>query len=118
MNGWSNYNLEHKGVRCVGVKWDSNPTPIFNFQYNNKVYEYRQTLTDISFHADTDHIKYIIEYDFLHYIRKREPIPKNIVKSTVDFLSKLLEIDKNHSILNLNEQRDLDSLLDWFEKRL
>lgn len=53
------YNLEHKGVTCTAVDWESHPYK-FVFLYNGKEFIFEQKRY-ISQSADTDHIRCVIE---------------------------------------------------------
>lgn len=55
------YDLEYQGVKCTGVDWDMK---LFQFEYKNETHLWIQT-DDIRCTADTDHIRCVIEDQFL-----------------------------------------------------
>ena len=62
-------NIEHRGVKCVGVDWDLDPY-IFYFRYSGYDFLFHQT-REISQSADTDHIRCAID-QFLEELEKLE----------------------------------------------
>lgn len=74
----TNYNLTYRGVTCIGVDWEDE---IFYFQYNDEIWAY-PTIGYISFSADTDHIRFVID-GFLEFIMlNRNVLPHLSVTST------------------------------------
>ena len=63
MSELSKYDLEYQGVKCTGVDWEHR---IFCFIKNEEEYRYQQQ-TYYSCTADTDHIRWIIENEFLPF---------------------------------------------------
>lgn len=57
------YDIEYRGVTCIGVDWGKG---IFNFIKDGKEYEFKQT-RGIFCRADTDHIRCVIEDQFLPF---------------------------------------------------
>ncbi len=57
------YNLEYKGVKCTSVEWNEKCN-LFYFEYLDKEYAFPQ-LMYVNASADTDHIRIIIEEQFL-----------------------------------------------------
>ena len=55
------YDVEYKGVKCIGVDWE---TKLFLFEYDGEVHIWFQT-ADVDCTADTDHIRCVIEDQFL-----------------------------------------------------
>ena len=49
------YDLEYKGVTCIGVEWNAEP-PLFSFIYKGRHHIFEQKRY-ISQSADTDHIR-------------------------------------------------------------
>lgn len=70
-NSISRYDIKFKGVTCYGVTWDDKKENKFYFTFNNNNYEFKQK-GQISFSADTDHIRYIIENQFLPWVKVNE----------------------------------------------
>lgn len=62
----SEYDLEHKGIRCTGVDWEKN---IFYFTVNGLAFEFCQQ-EYIESSADTDHIRAIIDRQFYPWYTK------------------------------------------------
>ena len=62
------YDLEYKGVYCLGVEWGTDP-PLYAFVYRGRRYIFEQKRY-ISQSADTDHIKYAI----LQFLEEAERI--------------------------------------------
>ena len=58
------YDLEYLGVLCRGVKWGHPEPNIFYFTKDGKEYEFKQN-DYIYSRADTDHISWVIEEQFL-----------------------------------------------------
>lgn len=70
------YDIEYMGVLCTGVEWIGNGKNIFHLLKDDKEYTFDQKYA-ICCSADTDHIRAIIEYQFLpwwkeQYIKKLE----------------------------------------------
>lgn len=61
------YNLEYHGVKCVGVDWDMQ---LFHFEYQGEQHLWFQT-DAIDCNADTDHIRCVIDNQFLPMKGKR-----------------------------------------------
>lgn len=59
MKGISQYNLEHKGVKCTEARWNSKPIK-FQFVYKGNYIVYEQQ-GEFHCNADTDHIRMAIE---------------------------------------------------------
>lgn len=55
------YDIEYMGVKCTGVEWERD---VFYFTKDRQNYTYMQT-EYISSSADTDHIRCVIEEQFL-----------------------------------------------------
>lgn len=70
MNEITRYDLEYKGVRCTGVKWRYPEPHIFYFTKDGKNYEFAQT-EYIKCSADTDHIRRVIEEQFLPLLKDK-----------------------------------------------
>ena len=64
------YDLEHKGVTCIAVDWESDP-PQYVFKYKGFTIGYVQKRY-ISQSADTDHIRCAIEQFLEDYGEKYE----------------------------------------------
>ena len=62
------YDLEYSGVLCTGIKWRYPEPNIFYFTKDGKEYEFTQT-EDVDCIADTDHIRCVIEYQFLPWLK-------------------------------------------------
>lgn len=58
------YNVEHIGVKCVGVEWSPEDRNIFYLKKDNEDFVFEQ-MRDVDCTSDTDHIKKVIEYQFL-----------------------------------------------------
>lgn len=61
------YDLEYMGVRCTGVEWKYPLDDIFYFVKEGKTYAFTQK-EYISCCADTDHIRCVIEDQFLPWL--------------------------------------------------
>lgn len=62
----SEYDLEHKGIRCTGVDWEKS---VFYFTVNGLAYEFCQQ-EYIESSADTAHIRAIIDRQFYPWYTK------------------------------------------------
>ncbi len=62
------YDFEYSGVLCTGIKWRYPEPNIFYFTKDGKEYEFTQT-EDVDCIADTDHIRCVIEYQFLPWLK-------------------------------------------------
>ena len=58
------YDIEYMGVKCTGVDWAHSVNDVFYFTKDGQNYTYMQT-EYISSSADTDHIRCVIEEQFL-----------------------------------------------------
>lgn len=58
------YNIEYLGVLCTGAEWNYKEPNKFLFTYRGRNFEFIQQ-QEISCSADTDHIKRVIEEQFL-----------------------------------------------------
>lgn len=58
------YDVEHMGVKCTGVRWSYEYGNIFRFEKDEEEFVFEQR-GDIEINGDTDHIKKVIEYQFL-----------------------------------------------------
>ena len=58
------YDIEYMGVKCTGVDWAHPVNNVFYFTKDGQNYTYMQT-EYISSSADTDHIRCVIEEQFL-----------------------------------------------------
>ena len=72
------YDLEYMGVKCTGAKWRYPEQNIFYFIKDGKDYEFTQ-MEDVDCIADTDHIRCVIEDQFLPWL-KDERIKAKIVE--------------------------------------
>lgn len=82
------YNLNYLGVLCTGVEW-GNPNK-FNFTYQGKDFEWtQQQYIDCS--ADTDHIRCVIEEQFLPWWRSDYAL-KNLQFKIVNEVNYFTEI--------------------------
>lgn len=87
----SKYNLEYCGVKCTGVEWENY---IFYFEYLGKEYVFEQSMA-ISASADTDHIRIVIEEQFLPFVKdllKTEQVRKDMAKEVLqEYTQQLIE---------------------------
>lgn len=60
------YDLEYKNVTCTGVQWE---TKVFYFTIDKKEYKFLQK-EYVDCNSDTDHIRYVIEYQFLPWLKE------------------------------------------------
>ncbi len=58
------YNVEHIGTKCLGVEWSPEGRNIFYFRKDNEDFVFEQ-MRGVDCTSDTDHIKKVIEYQFL-----------------------------------------------------
>lgn len=68
MNEISKYDLEYMGVKCTGVEWSYENGNVFYFTKDGKEYTFMQT-EYIRCSADTDHIRCVIEDQFLPWLK-------------------------------------------------
>ena len=61
---FSAYDVEHMGVKCTGARWNFDCENIFRFEKDGEEFIFAQQ-KDIESNSDTDHIKKVIEYQFL-----------------------------------------------------
>lgn len=64
---FNEYNLVYLNVKCTGVDWTNRPYPLFKFSYKDKDFIFMQ-IRYISQSADTDHIRVVIEYQFIPFL--------------------------------------------------
>ena len=84
----SKYDLEYKGVKCTGVEWEDY---IFYFEYLGKEYVFEQSMA-ISSSADTDHIRIVIEEQFLPWVNKEllvEQVRKDTAKDIIEIMKQV-----------------------------
>lgn len=85
------FDLEYKGVKCTGVEWEDY---IFYFEYLNKEYVFEQEI-EVSASADTDHIRIVIEEQFLPWVNKEllvEQVRKNTARDIIqEYTQQLIE---------------------------
>ena len=62
------YALECKGITCTGVDWNIQR---FYFSTDGIDYVFDQT-EDVEAYADTDHIRLVIEYQFLPWLKEKK----------------------------------------------
>lgn len=62
------YSLEYLGVKCTGVSWKDNGVNVFFFTKDGKDYRFLQ-VEKVHCNSDTDHIRLVIEYLFLPWLR-------------------------------------------------
>lgn len=60
------YDLEYKNVVCTAVNWE---TKVFYFTIDKKEYKFLQK-EYVDCNSDTDHIRYVIEYQFLPWLKE------------------------------------------------
>lgn len=58
------YDLEYMEVKCVGVSWNYETENVFYFMKDGIEYAFKQ-IEDVSCSSDTDHIRCVIEDQFL-----------------------------------------------------
>lgn len=58
------YDIEHMGVKCTGARWNFDCENIFRFEKDGDEFIFAQQ-KEIESNDDTDHIKKVIEYQFL-----------------------------------------------------
>lgn len=58
------YDVEHRGVKCTGVKWSSEDRSIFRFKKDGEEFVFEQR-DFVDSNTDEQHIKKVIECQFL-----------------------------------------------------
>lgn len=101
------YNLEYKGVVCLGVDWEAD-TPIYLLVYKGKRHLFEQ-IRYISQSADTDHIKYAI-LQFLEVVETKIELSDIVVPTEAYELylaDSKWESLRSHIVPDVNTNNDL-----------
>lgn len=105
-----NYDLEYKGVKCTQVEWEDY---IFYFEYLGKEYVFEQEI-EVLASADTDHIRIVIEEQFLPFIKKMLIVEQTRKETAKDILQRWWrEATKGR---NENDETDGSEL--WYIKKV
>lgn len=91
------YDLEYKNVTCTGVQWE---TKVFYFTIDKKEYKFLQK-EYVDCNSDTDHIRYVIEYQFLPWLKEHN-MQEEIARLTAENDNLTVELEVS--------QRDVENL--------
>lgn len=95
------YDVEHMGVKCTGARWSYEYGNIFRFEKDEEKFIFKQCW-DIDSNADTDHIKKVIEYQFLpwwadkkiEYLQKKYDDLSKEFDRTINYIKMMKNFNK------------------------